>query len=125
MSLILRKSPTSAQGYKWTSDWDPIYTNQLKKRAEARYEYDVLQGHGIGAYDELQEQKLNKLHQFFIDFEKTYTIVGSEGNNITDCDYCGKKISHPTAITAVGPWYIALHFCSRDCLENWNKENSI
>lgn len=55
------------------TDWDAIYTKQLKKRAEARFEYDVLQGHGIGAYDRLQEQKLNKLHQFFVDFEKKYS----------------------------------------------------
>lgn len=55
------------------TDWDAIYTKQLKKRANARYEYDILQGHGIGAYDELQKQKLKKLHQFFVEFEKKYS----------------------------------------------------
>lgn len=55
------------------TDWDAIYTKQLKECAEARYKYDVLQGNGIGAYDRLQEQKLNKLHQFFVDFEKKYS----------------------------------------------------
>lgn len=55
------------------TDWDAIYTKQLKKRAEARYEYDILQGHGIGAYDHLQKQKLNKLHQFFVEFEQKYS----------------------------------------------------
>lgn len=54
------------------TDWDAIYTKQLKERAKARYEYDVLQGHGIGAYDRLQEKKLNKLHQFFVEFEQKY-----------------------------------------------------
>lgn len=55
------------------TDWDAIYAKQLKERAKARYKYDVLQGNGIGAYDELQKQKLNKLHQFFVDFEKKYS----------------------------------------------------
>ena len=55
------------------TDWDAIYTKQLKERAKARYEYDILQGHGIGAYDRSQEKKLNKLHQFFVDFEKKYS----------------------------------------------------
>lgn len=55
------------------TDWDAIYTKQLKKRAKARYEYDILQGHGIGAYNELQEQKLNKLHQFFVEFEQKHS----------------------------------------------------
>lgn len=54
------------------TDWDAIYNQQLKKRAEARYEYDILQGHGIGAYDRLQEQKLNMLHQFFVEFEQKH-----------------------------------------------------
>lgn len=54
------------------TDWDAIYNQQLKKRADARFEYDILQGHGIGAYDRLQEQKLNKLHQFFAEFEQKY-----------------------------------------------------
>lgn len=54
------------------TDWDAIYNQQLKKRAEARFEYDVLQGHGIGAYDCLQEQKIKKLHQFFVEFEQKY-----------------------------------------------------
>ncbi len=54
------------------TDWDAIYTKQLKERAKARYEYDILQGNGIGAYDLLQEQKLNKLHQFFVEFEQQY-----------------------------------------------------
>ena len=54
------------------TDWDAIYTKQLKKSAEARFEYDILQGHGVGAYDRLQEQKLNKLHQFFVEFEQKY-----------------------------------------------------
>ena len=55
------------------TDWDAIYNQQLKKRAEARYEYDILQGHGVGTYDRSQEKKLNKLHQFFVDFEKKYS----------------------------------------------------
>lgn len=55
------------------TDWDALYNQQLKKRAEVRFEYDVLQGHGIGAYDRLQEQKLNKLHQFFVEFENKYS----------------------------------------------------
>ncbi|MCO6530447.1 hypothetical protein, partial [Lactobacillus sp.] len=55
------------------TDWDAIYTKHLKERAKARYEYDILQGHGIGAYDELQKQKLNKLHQFFVEFENKYS----------------------------------------------------
>lgn len=55
------------------TDWDAIYNQQLKKRAEARYKFDVLQGHGVGAYDRSQEKKLNKLHQFFVDFEKKYS----------------------------------------------------
>lgn len=55
------------------TDWDAIYNHQLKKRAEARFEYDILQGHGVGAYDRSQEKKLNKLHQFFVDFEKKYS----------------------------------------------------
>lgn len=54
------------------TDWDAIYTKQLKERAKARYEYDILQCHGIGAYDRLQEQKLNKLHQFFVEFEQKH-----------------------------------------------------
>lgn len=54
------------------TDWDAIYSIQLKKRAKARYEYDILQGHGIGAYDRLEEKKLNKLHQFFLKFEQKY-----------------------------------------------------
>lgn len=54
------------------TDWDAIYTKQLKERAKARYEYDILQGHGIGAYDRSQEKKLNKLHQFFVEFEQKY-----------------------------------------------------
>lgn len=59
--------------YEIATDWDAIYNQQLKKRAEARFEYDILQGHGIGAYDRSQEKKLNKLHQFFVDFEKKYS----------------------------------------------------
>lgn len=59
--------------HETATDWDAIYTKQLKKRAEARFEYDVLQGHDIGAYDRLQEQKLNKLHQFFVEFEQKYS----------------------------------------------------
>lgn len=55
------------------TDWDAIYIQQLKKRVDARFEYDVLLGHGIGAYDRLQEQKLKKLHQFFVEFEKKYS----------------------------------------------------
>ena len=55
------------------TDWDAIYTKQLEKRANARFEYDILQGHGVGAYDRSQEKKLNKLHQFFVDFEKKYS----------------------------------------------------
>lgn len=58
--------------HETATDWDAIYTKQLKKRAEARFEYDVLQGHDIGAYDRLQEQKLKKLHQFFVEFEQKY-----------------------------------------------------
>ncbi|QYN56398.1 hypothetical protein GYM69_04300 [Lactobacillus panisapium] len=54
------------------TDWDAIYTEQLKRRANARYDYDILQSNGIGAYDRLQEQKLNKLHQFFVEFEQKY-----------------------------------------------------
>lgn len=54
------------------TNWDAIYNQQLKKRAEARFEYDVLQAHGIGAYDCLQEQKIKKLHQFFVEFEQKY-----------------------------------------------------
>ena len=55
------------------TDWDAIYNHELKKRAEARYEYDILQGHGVGAYDKLQKQELKKLHQFFAEFEKKYS----------------------------------------------------
>lgn len=54
------------------TDWGAIYTKQLKKRAKSRYEYDILQGHGIGAYDRLQEQKLSKLHQFYVEFEQKH-----------------------------------------------------
>lgn len=54
------------------TDWDAIYNQQLKKRAKARYEYDILQGHGLGTYDRLQEQKLDKLHQFFAEFEQKH-----------------------------------------------------
>lgn len=52
------------------TDWGAIYNQQLKKRARARYEYDVVQDHGVGAYDRLQKQKLNELHQFFVKFEQ-------------------------------------------------------
>ena len=54
------------------TDWDAIYNQQLKKRAEARYEYDVLQRHGIEAYDRLQDEKIDKLHHFFVGFEQKY-----------------------------------------------------
>lgn len=54
------------------TDWDAIYTEQLKRRANARYDYDILQSNGIGTYDELQKQKLNKLHQFFVEFEQKH-----------------------------------------------------
>lgn len=54
------------------TDWGAIYTKQLKERAKSRYEYDILQGHGIGAYDRLQKQKQNKLHQFFVEFEQKH-----------------------------------------------------
>lgn len=61
------------RNHEIATDWDAIYNQQLKKRAEVRYKYDALQGHGIGAYDELQKQKLNKLHQFFVEFEQKYS----------------------------------------------------
>ena len=54
------------------TDWDAIYTKQLKKRTKERYEYDVLQRHGIGAYDRLQDEKIDELHHFFEEFEQKY-----------------------------------------------------
>ncbi|RMC50850.1 hypothetical protein [Lactobacillus sp. ESL0225] len=70
MSLILRESLTSAQGYKWASDWDSIYSKIWHERAERQYEYDC--EHGIGAFQRKEQEELQKAHQFFVDFEKKY-----------------------------------------------------
>lgn len=37
------------------------------------YGYDVLQRHGVGAYDRLQDEKIDELHQFFVEFEQKYS----------------------------------------------------
>lgn len=70
MSLILRKSPTSDHEYKWTSDWDSIYSEIWHERVDRQYEYDC--EHGIGAFQRKEKEGLQKAHTFFADFEKKY-----------------------------------------------------
>lgn len=70
MSLILRRLPTSEHEYKWTSDWDSIYSKIWHERAERQYEYDC--EHGTGAFQRKEKEELQKAHQFFVDFEKKY-----------------------------------------------------
>lgn len=50
------------------SDWDSIYNQMFQKRAVERFNYDV--ANGIGAFDRREKEKLEELHQFFVDFEQ-------------------------------------------------------
>ena len=50
------------------SDWDSIYSRMFQKRAVDRFNYDVV--HGIGAFDRREKEKLEELHQFFVNIEK-------------------------------------------------------
>ena len=50
------------------SDWDTIYNRMFQKRAVDRFNYDVV--NGIGAFDRREQEKLDELHQFFVEFEK-------------------------------------------------------
>ncbi|QHJ76510.1 MAG: hypothetical protein [Bacteriophage sp.] len=51
-----------------SSDWDSIYNHMFRKRAVARFNYDVV--NGIGAFDRREKEKLEELHQFFLELEK-------------------------------------------------------
>ena len=50
------------------TDWNSIYNQMFQKRAVARFNYDVV--NGIGAYDRREKEKLEELHQFFVEFEQ-------------------------------------------------------
>lgn len=50
------------------SDWDTIYNRMFQKRAVDRFNYDC--ANGIGAFDRKEKEKLEELHQFFVEFEK-------------------------------------------------------
>lgn len=50
------------------SDWDSIYNQMFQKRAVERFNYDV--ANGIGAFDRREKEKLEELHQFFVEFEQ-------------------------------------------------------
>ena len=50
------------------SDWDSIYNKMFQKRAIDRFNYDV--ANGIGAFDRREKEKLEELHQFFVEFEQ-------------------------------------------------------
>lgn len=51
-----------------SSDWDTIYNRMFQKRAVDRFNYDV--ANGIGAFDRREKEKLEELHQFFVNIEK-------------------------------------------------------
>jgi hypothetical protein len=76
MSLILRRLPTNEHEYKWTSDWDSIYSKIWQERAQQQYDYDC--EHGIGAFRRKEKEELQKAHQFFVDFEKKYMGSGAK-----------------------------------------------
>ena len=50
------------------TDWNSIYNQMFQKRAVDRFNYDVV--HGIGAFDRREKEKLEELHQFFVNIEK-------------------------------------------------------
>lgn len=50
------------------TDWNSIYNQMFQKRALDRFNYDAI--NGIGAFDRKEKEKLEELHQFFVEFEK-------------------------------------------------------
>ena len=50
------------------TDWNSIYNKMFQKRAVERFNYDAI--NGIGAFDRKEKEKLEELHQFFVEFEK-------------------------------------------------------
>lgn len=50
------------------TDWNSIYNQMFQKRALDRFNYDV--ANGIGAFDRREKEKLEELHQFFVEFEQ-------------------------------------------------------
>ncbi len=50
------------------TDWNNIYNQMFRKRADKRFKYDV--ANGIGAFDKKEKATLEELHQFFVNIEK-------------------------------------------------------
>jgi hypothetical protein len=79
MSLILRRLPTSAQGYKWTSDWDSIYSKIWHERAEKQlYAKELSEQHAKLA-KLYKEQSVSKKREIIDDkqelINQAYSII--------------------------------------------------